>query len=167
MSANCFIFFGTSPARPRTRQNPDRGTEGNVCKLLQLLGVKSPTPSTGVLPVDPTGDFCPPNLLGYSPPNEKSCRRLYCWFTFIFVCLHVFNIALGSFLCLCVFSLGFWVLMQLFARKDSSPKRHIRLMCRIGRWTLLTLSDQRWSLLSSGNVNVIDCVTDWLQISWM
>ena len=36
------------------------------CKLLQLLGILSPRPPTGALPLDSTGDFHAQDPLGYS-----------------------------------------------------------------------------------------------------
>jgi len=39
----------------------------SVCKLLQLLGLQTPTRASLL---DPLGDFRPPDLQGYSPPMK-------------------------------------------------------------------------------------------------
>ena len=48
-----------------------------ICKRFGFMGTSSPDPLQGLGSWTQLGDFCPPDFLGYSPPNENSWRRHY------------------------------------------------------------------------------------------
>ena len=48
----------------------------SVCKTASVSGeLRPPNPPTGASPLDPLGDFRPPDTLGYSTPNKNSLRH--------------------------------------------------------------------------------------------